>query len=219
MNAEEKLKLAAKLYADKEGSSLLAEVSEIERQNVSYMTPRADKTVRDLVEKGRRPKRRSAVIGVAAAAACVLIMVRLISGVPDISGDTPSLAPEPPGDTPSLPYMPDEIIPISFTLPADYRVKTADLDNGMSVYKLESGEHGDVVLTMYYETDAADKEQDFYQGFDEVIIDGTPVHAKVKDTYKLLAFEAEDVRYTLSSADNLGALAAFYRQIAESVYA
>jgi hypothetical protein len=240
-NREEKLKRAARLYAKKDGESLLEEAEKIRSQKVSLVTPRADKTVRDLIAKGRRQKRRKALVGVGAAAACI-VLVLLVVGVglpggggfptpggqagsgssdsPD-SSDSSSGAGNPGGSdaatgTKILP--PGEMLPISFTLPADYMVYDSELDNGMSVYRLESVDYGSVVLTMYYETDpTGGAKADAYEGFDEVIIDGTPVPAKVRDTYKLLAFDIDGMSYTLSSEDDLGSLAAFYRSIAESV--
>ena len=231
---EEKLKRAAELFAKQEGESLLAEADALRRQKVSYLTPRADKAVRGLIAKSGRPKRRTALISVCAAAACLMLVFRLAAGLPDertSSDAAPAMSaaseepesPEmagatdaPPGvpDAPPVVPMPAEILPISFALPADYRVRAAEYDNGMSIYALESDQYGDVVLTMYYEEDGAvGTGVDMDEGFGEVIIDGTPVPAKVRDTYMLLAFEKDGLQYTLSSEDNLGALAAFYRNI------
>lgn len=213
ISSEEKLKIIATLYANKEGKSFLAEIEEINRQRVSYITPRADMTVRGLLAKEKRPKSRKMILSFAAAAACVVLAVRLIAGIPDSNNEYYPSDASPAPSSPSVPYMPGEILPISFQLPADYHVMTSDIDNGMSVYKLESESHGDVVLTMYYVTDEPGYIFDADKGFDEVIIDGTPVAAKVKDTFRLLSFESDDIRYTLSSEDDLGALAAFYRNI------
>jgi len=231
-STEEKLKSAARLYAKKEGESLLAEADEIQRQGVSYLTPRADRTVKELAAKGLRPRRRKLTVGLAATAACAVFAVRIITGIAGPEGDMPassdvssppeSAAPSepaaPPESTaPSVPVAPAGILPISFTLPADYRVKDSDFDNGVSIYRLESGRGGDVVLTMYYTNVASDDGSGPGSGFDEIVIDGTPVPAKVTGAYKLLAFEADGRSYTLSSKDDLGALAAFYRNITESV--
>ena len=248
-STEEKLKAAAGLYAKKEGESLMAEVDEIQRQGVSYLTPRADRTVRELAAKGLRPRSRKLTVGLAAAAACAVFAVRMITGIVGPEGDVPasfdssssagsaapsesaeppeSAAPpdpaEPPGPAESPgpaapdPFAPAGILPISFSLPADYRVKDSDFDNGVSIYRLESSRSGDVVLTMYYENDAPVGGLGQEAGFDEIVIDGTPVPAKVNGAYKLLAFEAGGRSYTLSSKDDLGALAAFYRNITESV--
>jgi hypothetical protein len=240
--SEEKLKRAAELYTKKAGESLLKETEEIRRSNVSYITPRADKAVRELMAEEKlskrrstqQPKQRKMIFGFCAAAACVIITFALISGVPGFPGggsgggapeasdsgsggaaaEAPAEAPDPGAATPAPapgPVMPTEIMPITFTLPADFRVENVELDNGMSVYNLESDVYGSVVLTMIYKTDGAG--EDFFEGFDEVIIDGAAVPAKVRDTYKLLAFNFGNVFYTLSSEDDLGSLAAFYRNI------
>ena len=244
---EQKLKKAAELYAREEGETLLAEAEGLRRENVSYLTPRADKTVRGLAAKRRRPSNRNALIGAASAAACILIVIRIISGVPGMSGGgigSYDAAPEPASEAPQSadssddggamespadggvaesptdsgapgesvpPGFPQEILPISFALPAGYHVTSVELDNGMSIYELESSRRGTVVLTMYYGDTYANTK---FAGFSEVIIDGRPVPAKVNDAYRLLAFEQDGLMYTLSSEDDLGALAAFYRSIA-----
>ena len=220
---EEKLKRAAELYARKEGESFLAEADEINRQNVSYMTPRDDKTVRDLITGEKRPKQRRALFGLCAAAACIVFTIALINVIPGGPGSGANIAqdsmeseaaPMPPPETAPATILPAEIMPISFALPADFRVEGAELDNGMSVYSLGSDNYGDVVLTMYYlEEGNRTPETAAYAGFDEITIDGTVVPAKVHDTYKLLAFDFDGVSYTLSSEDDLGSLAAFYRNI------
>ena len=230
---EEKLKKAAELYAKNEGESLLREAEEIRRQNVSYMTPRADRTVYDLMAAGRRanqrPKQRKALYGLCTAAACIVLTFIIISNVPGKGGSESEMvadsgtdaaaaeAPAAPMPAPELlpePELPADILPISFELPADFRIENAELDNGMSVYNLQSDVYGNVVLTMYYKTAGEEAPgEDFFKGFDEVIIDGTAVPAKVRDTYKLLAFNFDRMFFTLSSEDDLGSLAAFYRNI------
>ena len=240
ISSDEKLKNAAKLYAKKEGESLLAEVEEIRRQNISYLTPRADKTVKELSARKERPKRMKALFGICAAAACIAITIRLVSGLPDLGAGsrTPEAAPASPEPTdsyepgvveaetaePSAPSAPGEsdggvqtgpaeILPISFELPAGYMVTNAEFDNGMSVYELQSDRRGDVVLTMYYEESQDSTAGGKRAGFGEVVIDGTPVPAKVQDSFVLLAFEMDGLSYTLSSKDDMGALMAFYRRI------
>jgi hypothetical protein len=109
------------------------------------------------------------------------------------------------------------MIPISFDLPAGYRVSAQDYDNGVSLYMLENATRGDVVLAMYHEderlTDGDTRGGATLGPRDEVIIDGTAVPAKINGDYMLLAFERAGVCYTLSSRDDMGALAAFYRSI------
>jgi hypothetical protein len=124
------------------------------------------------------------------------------------------------------------MIPISFEPPADYRVVATDYDNGVSLYTLASATRGDVVLAMYYEggqqadaaatdapaePDAAAEPGGSLAAKDEVIIDGTAVPAKIDEAYMLLSFEREGLCYTLSSRDDMGVLAAFYRSIVRLV--
>ena len=211
---EEKLKSATRILVRKQGESILAEVNEMRLQNISYLTPHADKTVRQLIAQKSRPKMRKALLGSLAAAACIAITIRLASGIPD--GGTRDIAGI--SDSSSAPSATSEqadILPLSFTLPADYMIAKSDFDNGMSIYALDSEAHGNVVLTMHYEDNTTS--YDRWADYDEVIIDGTPVPAKVQSSYMLLTFEKNGLRYTLSSKDDLGALAAFYRSIEKEV--
>jgi hypothetical protein len=215
--SENDSKRVAQAWAERHGESLLAEVEEMHRQGVSYQTPRADKVVRGVFsrrgETARR--RRTAMFMGLAAAACLLIVV-WVAGIPSLVAP-PSTS---PGDVmiDSSASTPEAAkIPISFDLPADYRVAASGYDDGMSIYALESAARGDVVLTMYREdgrsADAAAESGSSFAATDEVVIDGAAVWAKVDEAYMLLTFEREGVRYTLSNRDDMGALAAFYRSI------
>jgi hypothetical protein len=231
--SENDSKRVAQTWAEQYGESLLAEIETMREQGVSYQTPRADQAVRSVSVRRGRParRRRTAMFMGLAAAACLVIVVGIVT--------IPSLMAPPftsPGDATksgdavidSSPPAPDAAkIPISFDLPAGYRVAASDYDNGMSLYTLRSTAHGDVVLAMYPEneqqadagvanapaTDAAAENEASFAALDEVLIDGTTVPAKVDEAYMLLTFEYEGVHYTLSDRDDMGALAAFYRAI------
>jgi hypothetical protein len=257
--SENDSKRVAQAWAEQYGASLLAEAEEMRRQEVSYQTPRADQAVRRISSRrgraaGRRPtgRRRAAVLATVAAAAC-LVVVAWFAGIPSLL-EPPSMGPSDAVVDPSTSTPPGEMIPISFDLPADYRVAATDYDNGTSLYTLKSATHGDVVLAMYHEggqqADATqgDATQDDAAGgdatqgdgagagadgaaggdaaatgaaedggalaaWDEVTIDGATVPAKIDEAYMLLTFEHEGLRYTLSSRDDMGALAALYRSI------
>ncbi|MDR1014722.1 MAG: hypothetical protein LBL86_07065 [Coriobacteriales bacterium] len=222
---------AAQAWVERYGESLLAEAEAMREQGVAYRLPRADRAVQKVASRrgggaarrgsparpGRSAwRRRTAVLAGLAAAACLAVVV-WVAGIPTLTAP-PSTS---PGDavvdapTPAPPSDAAQI-PISFELPASYRVASTDYDNGTSLYALESAAHGDVVLAMYRENrkqDAAAGSGTSFAAMDEVLIDGAAVSAKVDEAYMLLAFEREGVRYTLSSRDDMGALAAFYRSI------
>jgi hypothetical protein len=219
--SENDSKRIAQAWAERHGESLLAEVEEMRRQGLSYQTPRADRAVRDVSSRRGEParRRRTAMFMGLAAAAC-LVIVAWIAGIPSLM-TSPSISPgdaliDSPTSTSNVAR-----IPISFDLPADYHVAASGYDNGMSVYVLESTEHGNVVLTMYHEdeqqADAVVENGTSFTAIDEVVIDGTTVSAKVDEAYMLLTFDREDVRYTLSNRDDMGALAALYRSIVGTV--
>jgi len=211
-DSEEKLRRAAKLYAEKDGESLIAESSGICAQNVSQITPRADKVVKRILAKEKRKKWRKALIGVCAAAACVVVYLLLTTVAPG-----------------------NEAPPLDVPLPADFVVYDSVFDNGASVYHLKSETHGDVTLTIGDESGAdgvvsgegsgvgsangdatsagSAANSDEYAGYDEVLIDGASVPAKVQGASKSLAFKYEGLSYTLSCDGDFGPLAAFYRNI------
>ena len=195
-----------------------------------------------------RPRPRRVLTIAVAAAACVMLIFRVATfsspisldnaaGLPAVSApeaaaldevESGAFAPAPaPGGLGDFNEGREKddmantaVMPITFALPAGYREIFSDYDNGMTIYEFESLNRGDVVLTMYYVTDAEDwsnyshADRNGYLAFTSILVDGTPVPAKVEDTYMLLAFERGGVSYTLSSKDDLGALAAFYRSIA-----
>jgi hypothetical protein len=228
--SENDSKRVAQAWAEQYGKSLLTEAEAMREQGVSYQTPRADQAARSVAARRGRParRRRTAMFMGLAAAAC-LVIVAGIAGISSLP-IAPFTGPD-DAAVDSLPPASDATkIPISFDLPAGYRVTATDYDNGTSLYTLRSTTHGDVVLAMSPEneqgTDAvtgaapadADAESETSFGaMDEVVIDGTAVPAKVDEAYMLLAFEHEGVRYTLSDRDDMGALAAFYRVIVRAV--
>ncbi|MDR1358615.1 MAG: hypothetical protein LBJ48_04600 [Coriobacteriales bacterium] len=221
--SENDARRVAEAWVEQYGMSLLAEGETMRAQGVSYPTPRADKVVRRVPSQQSRQQsrparharhRQTALITTLAAAACLLLVV-WVASIPSLmappstsSSDATldSLAPAPVGAK----------LPLSFDLPADYRVAASDYDNGMSVYALESETRSAVVLTMYptseQPADATERENSFAT-MEEVLIDGKPVPAKIDLSYSMLTFEHEGVHYTVSNRDDMGTLAAFYRSI------
>ena len=162
-----------------------------------------------------------------AAAAC-LVFVAVYFGVPALTQISSSAPPNAASQGPGIsgpgtsgPQIAAQMLPLSFELPADYRMAASDYDNGMTLYTLESQERGDVVLTMF-PADEQPAGDAAYGGAafggsatstKKLIIDGDAVPAFLDEAFMLLVFEYDDVYYTLSSRDDLGSLAAFYRSI------
>ncbi|MCL2530313.1 MAG: hypothetical protein FWE41_08335, partial [Coriobacteriia bacterium] len=144
-----------------------------------------------------------------------------------LSSDSADYAVDSPADeSGTLGQEEPELIPLTFALPSDFRMASSDWDNGVTLYTLESQSHGDVVLAMYH----VDNEEAAAAGVagsivasapsggaaalvDKVIIDGVEVPARIDDAFVLIEFQHNDINFTLSSRDNLGALAAIYRRI------
>jgi len=219
--SEKDSKLLAEAWADRYGASLAAEAEAMRQQGVSYQTPRADQAVLGIANRrpGAARRRRRSVFAVFAAAAC-LVLVALVVGVPFLMLSPTTESGAPTSSMPSDLAAPEpgaQMLPITFSLPADFRVAQKDFDNGVSLYTLESPQYGDVVLAMHPEDGlglgAMGDSGALPVPMDEVVIDGAVVSAKVVDAYMLLVFQHGEVHYTLSSRDNMGALVAFYRSI------
>jgi len=181
--------------------------------------------------KRARQRRVTAIVGFAAAAC--FIVIALIVGVPAMlqpstgahQGETaaePGETAAEPGETAAEPGITEpfdsQAMPLSFVLPAGYKVAATDFDNGVSLYALESPSHGDVQMAVCPADEdggnaGAEVPAMAVPKMDMVIIDGTAVPAKVDDSFMLLAFEHKGMSYTLSSRDDMGALVAFYRSI------
>jgi len=234
-------KRIAKAWSELYGKSLAAEAEAIHRQSVDYLLPRADQTVTALLGKRTKPPQRRSrgpALFMSLAAAACLMLVAVIVGVPYLT-DSPwgGGSTSPQNITSSDSYVPQEstlareaeMIPLTFSLPSDFRVASSELDNGVTFYTLASESHGDVVLAMFQVDDehpagtggqapGTAAQGTGAQGTasalaDQLIIDGTPVAARIDDSYVLIEFQHQDVFYTLTSRDNLGALAALYRNI------
>jgi hypothetical protein len=215
------LKEMAERYADAYGASLLSELRQMEKENVRYLMPRADEQIRKLA--GRR-KRRSRTIGwVAAIAACLVLVVslpRIISTLPGPGNAAPGMSAAPGmEEAPSQSGSPsadwNQIQRLSFALPDEFAVSNAELDNGMTIYRLD-GDAGydNVVLTLQEPPDRSI--DDLFSGMEIVTVHGDPVPAKIDEEYKLLTFENDGTLYTLSCKDDVGTLAYLYSCIVEA---
>lgn len=224
-------KKLADAYAEQHGRSLLQEQHALEAQRIGYATPRADERVRQLAGKGRRTSRRKGISRLpyfAAAAAVLLVFI----GVPallasqgvnpfalfeqtqnsaSVEGDSGNSSPSSSDSTPPSSSA-DSILPLSFTLPAQFSVASVEADRRETIYHLHNELHDDVVLSV----SASEGEGAEAHEMDEVFIEGTLVAAKIRDEFKLLSFESGDLLYTISCRDDLATLSALYQAITEA---
>ena len=229
-------KRLALTWSELHGRELLAEDAAMRQQGVDYLLPRAEETVKALADQGtgaskRRNRGPAMFLTAAAAAAACLVLVAVLVGVPSLndtplSTDSAEYAPDAPQLQESAPLEREpDLIPLTFALPSDFRMASSDWDNGVTLYTLESQNHGDVVVAMYHIGDeeaaaagvagsiVASSPTGAAALVDKVIIDGVEVPARIDDAFVLIEFQHNDINFTLSSRDNLGALAAIYRKI------
>ncbi|MCL2807638.1 MAG: hypothetical protein FWD27_05710 [Coriobacteriia bacterium] len=223
--SEHDAKRLADAWVEQQGGSLLTEAEAMRLQGVDYQTPRSDETVRALVSgRSKQTRRRRTPLPAILATAACLIFAALFVGIPALTNSPLAESPSPISPNGSVdsassaPQLVVQMLPLTFSLPADFRKTGEDYDNGTTLYTLESPSFGRVVLAMRSTGD--DELIDSHQVANgttvpmrEVVIDGTVVSARIDSAYMLLAFSHGSIDYTLTSQDNLGALAAFYRSI------
>jgi len=202
---DDEMKRIAGRWAELEGQRLLAERDALNRDGVRLLLPRADAQVQQLLRRpkpNRAQRRRRMWTAIAACLAVYLILPHALLAARDAGGASA------PQDAAAA-----EPIPIPFHVPEHYAVLSASMDNGVGVYYIAHEDGDDVVVTV---DGQGGGEADDAAAFPEtVVIDGTPVEAKVRADYKMLTFERDGAVYTLSCREELGTLAALYRTICE----
>lgn len=189
-NSDRAFRSLALRYAELEGAALKQENEWLRQNGGVFVTPRLDETVKQLLgEKKKKKRRRAAIISAAAViAACLILVFALPMRMQN--GDAGSDSAE------------QQLIPITFAMPANFSVSAAELDNGKSVYSLANTERDDVVLIM---EDAALEPGD-YTGYEILYINGAEVYADATPNYQTLVFEKDDVVYTLSCEHDINTL-------------
>lgn len=217
-NENQFLTQIARRYAEHYGEILNAENAGLERQKVLTVTPGLDKKISRI---GKTSGARRFYGGLSALAAAVLLMLmipRLISlndngvmspapSAPASSGAEHSAAapaPQPsaaeaehsasappPQSSPAEPAP--ELLPLTFTLPDNFRVTDSELDNGKSVYYLSNAFFDDVVMTMELDSD-----ENVFAELSPLEINGQPVYYKYTSDFSVMAFEKRGITYVLT---------------------
>ncbi len=146
-----------------------------------------------------------AFIGVAGVA--IPFYNQLTGSVPSQSsiGSSDAVDPSSPSDN-------NAIHELGFNLPAQFSVAGVNTDNGETIYQLDNSLYDDAVLTIR----DSENNNGLKQDMDEIIINGTPVPAKLRDEYKLIAFESKSRKYTLSCKNDIKTLVIIYHSITEA---
>lgn len=172
-------------YVEAEGASLRRELEQMQE------TP-PDLLLDAKVRMGIRKRRKGwAAVGMAAAAACVVLVLalpRFLGGVlaPSSSGE------ETDGTVSSIAF--------TATLPANLSVADTRQDKGQTIYYLEDTQGDDVVMTLE-RAPLPDT-----TGMDVRRIDGTRVYTRTTADYALLMFRLKGVTYTLTCRYELDTL-------------
>ncbi|MDR1798176.1 MAG: hypothetical protein LBR44_12230 [Clostridiales Family XIII bacterium] len=202
------MKRIAGRWAELEGQRLLAERDALNRDGVRLLLPRADAQVQQLLRRpkpNRAQRRRRMWTAIAACLAVYLILPHALLAARDAGGASA------PQDAASTSSAAAEPIPIPFHVPEHYAVLSASMDNGVGVYYIAHEDGDDVVVTVAPEEEGAAAPGEVMP--DEVEIDGETVAAAVTPDYKMLSFEKGGDVYTLSCREDMGTLAALYREL------
>ncbi len=189
--SDEFYKRIASAYSEREGKALQAQ-------------PEQPTDTAGLERKLRARLRRKESVrwvgGLSAVAAAVLLVVTLgmlaSTGVEVWPIPSPGLASAPPGASaaPShTPGAPDGLMPLSFSLPAEFSVLTVALDNGKTVYTLENTAHDPVVMTLERTGDNS-----FSDELTQITLDGATAYASWGPDFQLLTLKKGGVVYTLT---------------------
>lgn len=199
----------ASRYQRETGEQLLREKAMLEQQSPGADTRRLDELVRRGTSRRKKIKtaRWTAVI-----AACLLVLVLVPlwgplltkMGQSDSARVNESAAAEAPNGAAASEAQPgqEELIPLHFTLPDNFTVEKAELDNGLSVYHLGDSCRDPVVMQLGY-SDAYELQTD---GLTQLTVNGQPVYGRSGDAYHLLTFESGGIVYTLTCAYDINTL-------------
>lgn len=198
-------------YVDQYGRTLLQEQRNLDERAVDYATPRADARIRMLTGQRSKPKRTP--LFVAAAALLVAFIGAGAALFPLFSHTEDGFAPSQSADVVSNPAGGDDTIhELDFVLPTRFSVASVESDRGETIYHLDNDLYDDAVLTIK----DSGKDDGRSRDIDTIMLDGTPVPAKLRDEYKLLTFTDGGLDYTISCRDDIATLASLYRSITGS---
>jgi hypothetical protein len=146
----------------------------------------------------RRKRQVTTVFGALAACLALFFVLRLTLPVhiPPVPG-TPASAP---------------VIPLTFSLPAEFIVKGVEQDLGQTIYFLEHAWQDDVVLTL--EKPGAPPS---WENFERQELHGETVYLLVRDSFSLLSFEREGLLHTLSVRHDINTLTELHQSIVKNI--
>jgi len=180
---EKFFKEIANQYVETEGANLKREDS-----SPFVTNPQLDARIRGNIYK-KKSLKYFAVIGIAAA--CILTFLALAQTFSVFKGMFPSSTADISDSTPNE-QNPD-LIPLSNELPKYFTIMDSKVDNGKSIYTIESFDTDYIILTLEKNADEINTD-----GLTKMEINNYTTYAKATQEYKYITFINEDVRYTLT---------------------
>jgi hypothetical protein len=180
-------------YAKQYGIQLQREADALNAQETPHAS--ISRTINRRIAMHRR-RRYVTACGTLAACAALFFVLRL--ALPH------SIVSPPPHGTP----IPAAVIPLTFSLPAEFSVADVEQDAGQTIYFLEHNLRDDVVLTL-----ERPELPPVWDNFERHELNGETVYLLAQDSFKLLSFEREGVLHTLSSRYDINTLVGFVKNI------
>jgi hypothetical protein len=194
---EEIYKELADRYVEQYGARLQQEADELNTRHPAHVSIRR-KTDRRLAQQ--RNRRYTAVFG--ALAACIVLFAALRLVLPDGAVLPPDIGTATPGP----------VIPLSFTLPAEFTVTDVDQDFGKTIYLMEHKWRDNVVLTLEHPEKAP-----VWDDFERHVLHGETVYLKTRADFNLLAFERDGVLHSFSCRYDINTLIELHKEIVKYI--
>ena len=200
----------AEEYISQYGRELLYEAESLRQSGVEYLTPRADGAIQVTLKKKKQKKARYAAIAAIAACVLMMLMTPTILRIMKIGGQAAeSSAIE--GDA-SADFTQEITAPRfmnAANLPEAFSIVSEKEDNGRMIYYISDENLDDVVMTLEYSGNS----ENWNEGLVKIESGDFSGFAKSEDSYHLLAFEKNNIQYTLTCKYDINTLIAVGKYI------
>lgn len=205
---DELWKQIAKEYIQDYGKKLICEDSQLKASPQHTVTPSLDRKVFTHIKRAKRSRNARTITLTAACIVFMLVTPLLLRILRDDTGfEKPPASAAEISDSEGV--VPDsEPIPISFIMPERFSVEDCKLDNGKTVYHLADKDLDDIIMTMEYNGEVT--RDDSLKNF---TINGYPAYGKLESGYRLLAFEKDDITYTMTCRYDFDTLLALSQHV------
>ncbi|MDL2234202.1 hypothetical protein LJC63_11585 [Ruminococcaceae bacterium OttesenSCG-928-L11] len=198
-NQNELFRQMASQYVEQAGETLRREKEQLDREQPHILTPRMDETVLGHSSPPRQ-NRRSLWATLAACILLALLMPGIVLWL-DLNqgGMTGSPSQAASSDTAAAPAE-YAVIPLSFTLPDNFRVEEVEQDREKSIYYLDDTMKDPVVMTLEYGS-APDT-----AGLVSISTRGGDLWGMTYADYSIVLFEKDGVIHTITCQNDINTL-------------